>query len=231
MNKNDKIALIVLSAVYLPIFLFHLYYYLRNINAPKVNLKKVFKYNFLILLSLAIVVLILSHTNYLDYEKPIPYNKINQITFKNFRGLELFKKELNGSKYFAYVVTTIELEKNDNSVEITSFFYPSRSFVYNKNTAGNELFDHELFHFKITEVFARKARKEISEKKNISFDEIKKIVEQARINENEFQKKYDYDTYHSYVLSQQKKYQKEIDSLLHLMTNYSETKINLDEKK
>ena len=230
MIKNDKIVLIVLSAVYLPIFLFHLYYYLRNINAPKINFKKVLKYNLLILLFLAISVLILSHTNYLDYERPIPYERINQITFKSFRGLELFKKELNGSKYFAYVVTSIELEQDDNNVEITSYFYPSRSFVYNKNKAGAELLDHELTHFKITEVFARKARKEISTKKNISIDEVKKIVEKARINENEYQKKYDYDTDHSYVLSEQKKYQNEIDSLLHLMENYKKTKINLDEK-
>lgn len=231
MNKNDKIVLIVLSAVYLPIFLLHLYYYLKNINAPKINLKKLLKYNLLVLLFLGVSILTLSHTNYLDYERPIPYKRINQITFKNFRGLELFKKELYGSKYFAYVVTSIELERNDNSVEITSYFYPSRSFVYNKESSSKELFEHELYHFKITEVFARKARKEISEIKNISNDEIKKIVEKARTNENEYQKKYDYDTYHSYVLSEQIKYQNKIDSLLYLMTNYSITKINLHENK
>ena len=59
---------------------------------------------------------------------------------------------------------------------------------------------------------------------------MKKIFSTEK-NENEYQKKYDYDTYHSYVYSEQIKYQNKIDSLLYLMTNYSKTKINIHENK
>jgi hypothetical protein len=228
-NQNDKIVLIVISILFLPIFLFDFYYYLKNINGPKINFKRILKYNLLALLFLAVTVLILSHTNYLNYGRPIPYKNVNQITFKDFKGLELFRKELFGSKYFAYVVTSIELEKEDNSIKITSYFHPSRSFVYNNNTNSQELFSHELYHFKITEVFARKARKAISEKKDISFGEIEKIVDDARISENGFQQQYDNDTYHSYVFRQQKKYEEDIDSLLYLMRNYQNPKIKFHE--
>jgi hypothetical protein len=228
-NQNDKIVVIVISIVFLPIFLFDFYYYLRNVNGPKFNLKQILKYNLLAVVCVAVAVLILSHTNYLNYGRPIPYKNVNQITFKDFRGLELFRTELFGSKYFAYVVTTIDLEKDDESVIVTSYFHPSRSFVYNNNTSSKELFNHELYHFRITEVFARKARKAISERKHISFNEIEKIVEEARVSENAFQQKYDSDTYHSYVFGQQKKYEKDIDSLLYLTRNYQNPKIKLHE--
>jgi hypothetical protein len=228
-NQNDKIVVIATSIVFLPIFLFDFYYYLRNVNGPKINLKRILKYNLLAVVCLAVAVLILSHTNYLNYGRPIPYKNVNQITFKDFRGLELFRTELFGSKYFAYVVTSIDLEKDDDCVTVTSYFHPSRSFVYNNNTSSRELFNHELYHFRITEVFARKARKIISERKNIPYDEIERIVENARVSENAFQQKYDSDTYHSYVFGQQKKYEKDIDSLLYLTRNYQNPKIKFHE--
>lgn len=105
------------------------------------------------------LVLALNHTNYLNYEAPIPYKEIDKITFKNFRGLEFFRKELNGNHRFAYVVTTIENDINQNGVYVEAFFHPSRSFVYNKNSYSKELLRHELYHFKITELFARKIKK------------------------------------------------------------------------
>ena len=50
----------------------------------------------------------------MNYEKPITFDKYDEITFENFRGLELFKKSLYGNERFAYVVTTIESEINDD---------------------------------------------------------------------------------------------------------------------
>lgn len=90
------------------------------------------RYSFLILLLTSIVFGVLSHTNYLNYEKPMTFDKYDQITFENFRGLEFFKKSLYGNKRFAYVVTSIDSEIDDNSVTVQSLFHPSRSFVYKK---------------------------------------------------------------------------------------------------
>ena len=84
---------------------------------------------------------------------------------------------------------------------------------------------HELYHFKITEFFARKTRKEIIEKKNSSFEDKEKILNSNLVEEDDFQKKYDYETYHSYVYSKQKEFERRIDSLLLTLENYKNPKL------
>ena len=228
---NEKLVLLIFSIIYLPLFIFEFIQYLKNISHPNFGFRKFIKYNLCVLLISFFIALTLSHTNYLNYESPIPYKKINSITFKNFRGLELFKKELYGSKYFAYVVTNIDYDINKDSLKVESFFYPSRSFVYNKNSNSKDLLKHELYHFKITELYARKAKKEISETKNITDSFIDSIIKSAKLKEQKYQAKYDYDTYHSYVFKEQKKYERNIDSLLYLLKMYQNPTIKINEKK
>jgi len=155
------------------------------------------KYSFLTLILTSIVFGILSHTNFLNYEKPITFDKFDQITFQNFRGLEFFKKSLYGNERFAYVVTSIDSDIDNNSVTVQSLFYPSRSFVYKKNTNSKELLTHEKYHIKITELFARKAKKEISNLKTFDENKIEGIIRDAERKERAFQKEYDYNTFHS----------------------------------
>ena len=173
---------------------------------------------------------ILSHTNFLNYEKPLTFDKYDQITFKNFKGLEFFKKSLYGNERFAYVVTSIDSKVKDSSVMVQSLFYPSRSFVYKKNTNNKELLTHEKYHIKITELYARKAKEKISKLNRLEKDKIEEIIEQAKKEERAFQYEYDYNTFHSYVLSEQKKYEKEVDSLLNLLTEYKNPKIYFNDK-
>lgn len=189
------------------------------------KLKTFLKYSLSIVIPIIISFSILSHTNFLDYEKPMTFDKYEKITFENFRGLEFFKKSLYGNERFAYVVTSIDSHIDNNSVTLQSLFHPSRSFVYNQNTNSKELLTHEKFHIKITELFVRKAKKKIS--KLIRFDKhkIEQIIRETTQQERAFQKKYDYDTFHSYVLQEQKKYENNIDSLLILLDDYKEPKI------
>ena len=76
--------------------------------------------------------------------------------------MEFFKKSLYGNEKFAYVVSTLESEISDNYVTIQSLFHPSRSYVYNSHSNSHELLTHEKYHIKITELYARKAKKRIS---------------------------------------------------------------------
>jgi len=172
---------------------------------------------------------LLSHTNYLNYEKPLTFDKYEQITFENFRGLEFFKKSLYGNERFAYVVTSIESEIDDKTVTVQSFFHPSRSFVYKKNTNSKELLTHEKYHIKITELFTRKAKEKISKLNKFDGKKIEEIIRQAEQDEINFQRQYDYDTFHSYVFSEQKRYEKEVDSLLNLLTEYKKPKIEFND--
>jgi len=232
MNDNLIIILIVLF-YFSPVF-YQLYVLLKERKEENkkllIRLLRFIKYSFLILIFTSITFGVLSHTNYLNYEKPITFDKYDQITFQNFRGLEFFKKSLYGNEQFAYVVTSIDSDINDNSITVQSLFHPSRSFVYKKNTNSKDLLTHEKYHIKITELFARKAKEQISNLKTFDKDKIEKILQEVKNQERAFQKEYDYNTFHSYVLSEQKRYEKEVDSLLTSLTKYETPKIIIDDK-
>lgn len=228
MSKSEKIIVIFFSTFYILLFTVEIILFFLKIKIPKFNLKKVLITNLILVLFGLVGMFILSYTNYLDYEKPIPYSQYDRIGFKNFRGIDFFKKEFLGSKYFAYVVTTIEIDEKNNSIE--AFFHPSKSFVYNKKSSMNDLLSHELYHFKITEYFARKTRKEVIEKNICNFNEKEKILNENLVEEKKFQILYDYETYHSYIYSKQIKFEKKIDSLLLTLNKYTNPKLSCNEK-
>jgi hypothetical protein len=93
------------------------------------------------------------------------------------------------------------------------------------------LLKHELYHFKITELFARKAKEKISTFEKVSKKEIKKIITEIEYEERKFQIEYDYDTHHSFIYNKQIEYQKTIDSLLLTLNNFKNPKIKIYENK
>jgi len=182
---------------------------------------------FLFTLLSAGIVLLLNRVNFLNYKKPMTYDTIGQISLNDFRGLEFFKKSLYGNERFAYVVTTTEVDIDEKSVSVYTLFHPSRSFVYNRKSKSEELLTHEMYHFKITELFSRKIKQEIALLKNTSKNNIDEIVNSNYQKERQYQTSYDKDTFHSYVLKEQKKYEKEVDSLLYLLREFKHSKIKL----
>lgn len=232
MNEN-LIAIVITLLFFSPVFYELAIFLKQNRHESKVAIKKLkrfIKYSFVIFFLILTGFAVLSHTNFLDYEEPLTFDKYNQITFEKFRGLEFFKKSLYGNERFAYVLTSIESNLENNYVEVWSLFYPSRSFVYSKNTNSKELLTHEKYHFKITELFTRKAKQQISKLDRLEKSEIERILQYNRSEESKFQIEYDYHTFHSYVLSEQKKYEKQIDSLLHVLTTYKKPKIYFNDK-
>lgn len=183
-----------------------------------------------VLLLLLVAFYSLTQINFLDYKSPKKYDEIEEITFNDFKGLEFFQKSLYGNKHFAYIKTSINYEIEDDSIRVESFFHPSSSYIYNKNAFSKELLTHELYHFKITELYVRLIKKKISESKKIDKTEVENLINQLKIKERKFQFKYDEDTFHSYVLSEQKRYQRNIDSLLNLNSNFKNPKVYINEK-
>jgi|SRR5690554_2890459 len=227
------IAILIVTIYFSPVFYQLVIVIKESKKGNRIPLRKflkVLKYSLFILIPITIVFAILSHTNYLNYEKPLTYDKFEQITFKNFRGLEFFRNSLYGNKHFAYVVTSIESKIDKDSITVKSLFYPSRSYVYNTYTNSKELLKHEKYHIKITELYARKAKKRLSELKHISPQTIEEILKQTRQEERAFQKSYDYDTFHSYVLSEQIKYERKVDSMLSLLTEFKNPKIKINDE-
>jgi len=230
---SDYLIVIIFLCIYFSPVFYQLIIVIRENKKgnkiPLKRLKRFLKYSFLVLTPLAIGFATLVHINYLDYEKPLTYDKIDEITFENFRGLEFFKKTLRGNKRFAYVVVTIKSEIKEDHVIVKSLFHPSRSFVYNSHSNSKELLSHEMYHFKITELFARKIKQDISNLVTPNAKSIKNIIRVKEKEERAFQKKYDYDTYHSYVFKEQKRYEREIDSVLNLLSKFKQPKLKLNE--
>jgi len=233
MNEN-LLAFLIITVYFSPVF-YQLILIIKEYNLenkrPLRKLWKFLRYSFIIIIPALIIFFTLSRVNYLNYKKPMTFDKINNITFEDFRGFEFFKKSLYGNERFAYIVTSIESHIDDESVRIQSFFHPARSYVYNIHTNSKELLSHELYHFKITELFVRKAKKKISELKEYNKENVNDIILKAKIEVSDYQKLYDYDTFHSYVYEEQKKYEKNIDSLLNLLVYFKNPKIRINEKK
>lgn len=172
----------------------------------------------IILSIVALFIAMLWDINLLEYEFPIPHENYKKITFDNFTGLNKPGNTLYGQKEFAFISTELRTEKQENKYRVDVLFHPARSYVYKKNIRGKELLTHELYHFHITEYCGRLLRQTIASSKNkINLSELEtKYLE----IENQMQKQYDYETYHSYVLGEQNRWQAYIDSCLESLKDY-----------
>lgn len=225
--KGNDLAYLVIIILFSPLVfeVVRIFKFLKKNEYDKKKLKKYLTRTSVLLFTFLIFIIILNRINFLNYKKPIPFSKINEITLDDFVGLEFFHRTFNGSEKYAYIVTSIDYEKRKDSVRVTSLFHPSESYVFNKHSKSKELLQHELYHFMITEVFTRKIRKAISEENTISDKKIESIINKHKIEENSYQERYDYDTHHSYVYKEQKKYEIEIDSLINSLSNFAHDKI------
>lgn len=149
------------------------------------------------------------------------------ITLKKFRGLNRPGVSLDGMKEFAFITSTIEVELSDNYLYAETFFHPSRSYVFNKRLIDKGLLTHELYHLHITEYCSRLLKKNIYEKRIWLEKEILEMKDHILEVENIMQRQYDNDSYHGYVLEQQKKWERNVDSLLISLDGYKESKIKL----
>jgi len=166
-------------------------------------------------------VAILFDFNYLNYESPIPYSNWKQIRFTDFRGLKRPGQSLDGMNEFAFIVGEMQVTRNDKAITATTYFFPSRSYVYNSNLENDYLLAHELNHLHITEYCARLFRKEIkAASKSVPDDTIEIIKTRFRKYDDSLQFAYDDQTYHSYVLGKQKAWERTIDSCLKSLSEY-----------
>lgn len=172
---------------------------------------------------LMLAISIVYEVNYIHYESPIPFNEINSITFKDFKGHAKPGLTLDGMNEFAFICTSRKLRHlQGNAIELTTVFHPSRSYVYNENIRNDGLLAHELYHFKISEYHSRLIRSEINEyNKKILNDDINEILDKYNLLEQTMQLQYDDECYHGYVLNKQVEWEKRIDSLLLSLKNFS----------
>jgi hypothetical protein len=161
--------------------------------------------------------------NYIDYKTPIPYSEWSKINFYDFKGLKKPGMTLHGVTEFAYIKTSRDIHfLNRGGIEIITYFHPSRSYVFAQDIRNGDLLTHELYHFHITEYFSRRLREEVSkQKRRLTRSRIENLRQQYSKLENEMQDQYDEDSYHSYILQNQKKWEAKVDSLLKGLEEFS----------
>ncbi len=108
-------------------------------------------------------------------------------------------------------------ENNELNVEYTvgAYFYPTRSW-YKPEVCNDVTLSHEQLHFDITELFARKMRKQLAETtftENVK-EEVRKIYKITLRQLNDYQNKYDSETNYSRNLTVQEKWLEEIETAL-----------------
>ncbi|SKB56810.1 DUF922 domain-containing protein [Maribacter arcticus] len=108
-------------------------------------------------------------------------------------------------------------ENNELKVEYTvgAYFYPTRSW-YKPEVCNDVTLSHEQLHFDITELYARKMRKQLAITKfteNVK-EEVRKIYKTTLRQLNDFQNKYDSETNYSRNLIVQERWVNEIETVL-----------------
>jgi hypothetical protein len=174
-----------------------------------------------------LAVAILFDVNYIDYKSPIAYSEYSKINFYDFRGFRKPGERLNGVTEFAYIKTNRRVTfLNGRDLEIVTYFHPSRSYVFAHDIRNADLLRHELYHFHIAEYFSRLLRREIfMQKRDMTREEIDNLGVKFYKLEKEMQDEYDEESYHSYVMYEQRKWETRIDSLLLSLQPFSNPRV------
>ena len=150
-------------------------------------------------------------------EEKIPWSEDYQLTWADFKSLSA-----HGGGFVASTSSGIAYSysfgydgskgKMASIVKVSCNFYPERSW-YSKKDASDYILKHEQTHFDISEIYARKLRKEIA-KTNFSdnmSEELEVLFYKFEDERAAFQKQFDKETDHS------KLYDKEIEWELHIL--------------
>jgi FtsZ-binding cell division protein ZapB len=172
-----------------------------------------------------ILVFLVCFSNVQTEKSVIEWQDDRKLTWKDFIG----KPKLNSRAVaetasgisFGFSVKTTNSNIDSFSTEVNTYFYPEDSW-YNVNKADAYILRHEQLHFDITELYARKLRKEISELKvsNQVRTALKAIYKNNETELAKKQNRYDLETNHSKNIENQKKWQEYVKAELDKLTKY-----------
>ena len=144
------------------------------------------------------------------------YDEKKELTWDDYKA-----RPNKASSFKALTVTRTSFSANSDGkllqLTVQNYFEPQSSWT--KTDKNQELLDHERLHFHISELFARKLRKQILQTKFKSkaqkvMDEISKMYEVNIRELTKFQRLYDRETDHSIAVKEQKNWEAKIRSEL-----------------
>ena len=146
----------------------------------------------------------------------------------NFRG-----KPKGNAPAFACTGIFLHTKESDGTIKFYVEAIFSKSQSYMKENSAYSL-KHEQLHFDISELYARKLRKNINEK---DFTKVKKIHDEINTMSTKSgeemraeQKEYDSDTEHGINAAKQEAWIKNIALRIKELDNYSSTEVNIVKK-
>lgn len=217
------IILIISIAVFVPEIIFVYKLFTQKISEVRI-IKLTLRINLFVFIIASFVVglVILYDVYFINYKSPMPHSEWQKIKWSDFRAIKRPHQTLDGEQNFAFICSDIELNFiSNNTLNVCAYFHPCRSYTYSQEEAGKNLMSHELYHFHITEYFARLLREKITKFAPTNnaqiIEDSDKMIEQERA----MQYQYDDETYHGYVLGKQKEWQNKIDSCLKSLEKYS----------
>lgn len=152
------------------------------------------------------------------YDTPnatICWSDSTNLTWEDFQA-----RPSSGSKHAA--VTTVKFSytfPTSSSLELRNCFVKAKSWV-KKDKKLSHLLIHEEYHFHVSEIYARKMRKAMSELKYPSSSNIERIFNKYFDEYTDVQDLYDRETAHSINTKTQIKWQEKIDAELMELRNH-----------
>ncbi|MDB4060373.1 DUF922 domain-containing protein [Vicingaceae bacterium] len=179
--------------------------------------------------TLVIFILTVMSFSEAEEKKLIEYHKRNELNWEDYQA-----RPNHQSSFKALTATKITFKANSKGktlrFSIKNTFEPHNSW-----TKGNEsvlLLEHERLHFHISELYARKLRKEIQETKFTTTDqklmnEISRIYEYKMNELSKYQIRYDRETSHSTVEQKQKEWESKIKAELLSFKHFSNPNVEI----
>lgn len=161
-----------------------------------------------------------------DSDNKIRWTENHRLTWDYFRGAIDPNRHPN-TQAVAKVMIELNTTVRDFRVEFeaTSYFVKDGSWTI--NTTSSHVLNHEQIHFDISEVFARKLRKRLSEIKGLTHRNIQErvnaVYQEVQRAHDDFQKRYDRETDHSNNHRMQEKWNKLVSDLLAQYSAYADT--------
>lgn len=175
-----------------------------------------------------VLIFLLCFVNFQTEKPVISWQENKSLTWKDFKG----KPKLNShavAETASGISFGFSVKKTNNivvsfSTEVNTYFYPENSWV-NPDRATPYILGHEQLHFDITELFARKFRKDISELKvsNSVKDQLQILYQNNQEELGVMQRQYDLETNHSKNPEIQNKWQLYIKEELNKLSKYKST--------
>ncbi len=150
-------------------------------------------------------------------EESIEWTSNTKLTWRDFKGKPTNTRAAAiTASGISYRFSTLSNGKEIKlDFKVSTYFYPKQSW-YQPSLCDEVILGHEQLHFDISELFARKMRKQLQNTrftKNVKA-EVKAIYRKINKELNDFQNRYDDETNFSRNLEQQLEWNEEIAKVL-----------------